>query len=90
MTKIEVSILSDPLFFSYQISICSIFFLLSLILFMFVNMFFQRKSITTAKVFITKADVAPIYLLIKHSHSRASKHFSRCLDMTFTLVEIHF
>ena len=37
-----------------------------------------------------KADVPPIYLFIKQSHSSGSKYFSMCLNMTFTLVYLHF
>ena len=37
-----------------------------------------------------KAEVPPIYLLIKHSHSIGSKYFSRYLYMMFALVWMHF
>ena len=37
-----------------------------------------------------EADVPPIYLLIKHSHSIWSKYFLRCLNMMFALVWMHF
>ena len=33
-----------------------------------------------------RVDVAPIYLLIKNSHSKTSKYFSMCLNMMFALV----
>ena len=48
-------------------------------------------SILLTKVYITylKADVPPVYLLIKHSHSSGSKYFSRCLYIMFTLVSMH-
>ena len=37
-----------------------------------------------------KADVAPIYLLIKYSHLCGSKYFSRCHNLKFALDYLHF
>ena len=37
-----------------------------------------------------KADVTPIYLLLKLSNVSESKCFSRCKIMTFALVELYF
>ena len=39
-----------------------------------------------AELYTHKADVPPIYLLMKHSHSSGSKYFSRFLYMMFALV----
>ena len=37
-----------------------------------------------------KAEVPPICLLFKHSHSSGTKYFSRCLYIMFALVWMHF
>ena len=37
-----------------------------------------------------KADVAPIYLLIKYSHLCGSKYFSKCHNLKFALDYLHF
>ena len=34
--------------------------------------------------------MTPIYLFIMHSHSSGSKYFSRYLNVTFSLVQMHF
>ena len=47
---------------------------------------FVRPTCIMLKYIPHKADVAPIYLLIKHSHSGGSKYFLRGLIMMFELV----
>ena len=50
------------------------------------NSAFNIDISTYIKYIPHKADVPPIYLLIRHSHSNGSKYFLRCFYMMFALL----